>query len=496
MSNQNRINRRSFLKSVSVVSVAAAYFTPQIFAKGDVSKKPNIIYIIADDLGYGDLGCYGQKIIKTPNIDRICNEGMKFTQHYSGSTVCAPSRCSLMTGMHTGHAHVRGNGEIQPEGQVPIAKDIPTIAELLKNTGYTTGMFGKWGLGGPDTGSEPSDRGFDYWYGFNCQRQAHNYYPTHLWRNRKKVILKGNRDGKCEQFSHNLIAEEALAFIKRNKDKPFFAFMPFTIPHAELAVPKEAMGMYDGKIKEVEIFKDPSVVYKQGSYNAQAKPRTAFAAMISLMDKNIGRIMALLKELGIDDNTIVMFTSDNGPHHEGGADPKFFNSSGLLTGSKRHLYEGGIRVPMIARWPGKIEPNSGTDHISAFWDVMPTLCEISNSKPPKGIDGISFLPVMLGKKQKQHKYLYWEFHEQGGKQAVRMGRWKAMRLRASINPEAPIRLYDLDNDIAEKNNIAANHPQIVKQMDQIMKDARVHSDRWPFYRKKESKTPVLNLTTK
>jgi arylsulfatase A-like enzyme len=259
--------------------------------------------------------------------------------------------------------------------------------------------------------------------------------------------------------------------------------MPFTIPHAELIAPKEAMDMYDGKIEERKSYGNLSLPYKSpGRYNAQEKPHTAFAAMVSLMDKNIGRVMALLKELGIDDNTIVMFTSDNGPHKEGGADPKFFNSSGPLTGVKRDLYEGGIRVPMIARWPGRIKANSQTDHISAFWDVMPTLCEIASVEPAKNIDGISFLPAMLGKKQKKHEYLYWEFHERGGKQAVRMGKWKAVRLKASANPNAPIELYDLDKDIAEKNNIAAKHPEIVAKMNRIMKSARVHTDKWPFYK--------------
>ena len=474
------MKRREFLKNLAITA-AAACAAPQSLAMKVCQKKPNIIYIIADDLGYGDLGCYGQKIVKTPNLDRIRAEGIKFTQHYSGSTVCAPSRCVLMTGQHTGHASVRGNGKWQPEGQGPIAKDIPTVAELLKDAGYTTGAFGKWGLGGPGSGAEPNDRGFDYWYGFNCQALAHNYYPDYLWKNRKKVMLEGNKGGKCGQFSHSLIAEEALNFIKRSKDKPFFAFMPFTIPHAELAAPKEAMDVYDGKIKETKPYRNPSSPYvAKGGYNAQAKPHTAFAAMVTLMDKNIGRIMALLKELNIDDNTIVMFTSDNGPHLEGGADPNFFDSNGPLKGFKRDLYEGGIRAPMIARWPGRIKPNTQTDHISAFWDVLPTMCEIANIKPSKNIDGISFAPTMFGKKQKTHEYLYWEFHEQGGKQAVRMGKWKGIRLRVFKNPNGPIELYNLETDIGEENNIADKHPDIVAKISRIMKEARVHNDEWPF----------------
>lgn len=480
------MNRRYFLKNVAITA-AAACAAPQLLA-AKAAKKPNIIYIIADDLGYADLGCYGQKIVKTPNLDKLCAEGIKFTQHYSGSTVCAPSRCVLMTGQHTGHASVRGNGKWKPEGQRPIAKDVPTVAELLKETGYTTGGFGKWGLGGPGSGSEPNERGFDYWYGFNCQSLAHNYYPEYLWKNRQKVMLDGNKDGKCGQFSHSLIAEEALEFIKRSKDKPFFAFMPFTIPHAELAAPKEAMDVYDGKIEEKKPYRDPSAKYvPSGRYNAQEKPHTAFAAMVTLMDKNIGRIMTLLKELGIDDNTIVMFTSDNGPHLEGGADPRFFESNGPLKGFKRDLYEGGIRVPMIARWPGKIKPNTKTDHISGFWDVLPTMCEIANIEPSKNIDGISFTGAMLGKKQKAHDYLYWEFHEQGGKQAVRMGKWKGVRLKAAGNPNAPIELYNLETDIGEENNIADKNPEIVAKISAIMKKEHVHNDDWPFSGKTKKK---------
>jgi arylsulfatase A len=479
------MNRRQFLKQMGVTVASLNMLGCNSSSQkgtGKAPRKPNIIYIIADDLGYGDLGCYGQKTVKTPNIDRICVEGMKFTQHYSGSTVCAPSRCVLMTGLHTGHSYVRGNAKWGKEGQSPIDKNTPTISQLIKKAGYTTGGFGKWGLGGPGSGTEPNDVGFDYWYGFNSQSLAHCYYPLHLWKNKDKIILEGNKDGKCRQFSHSLIVEEALDFMKHNKDNPFFAYLPFTIPHAELIAPEEAMEVYDGKIEETSPYLDPSEPYIPDTrYNPQAKPHTAFAAMVTLMDKNIGRIMNLIEKLGIDDNTIVMFTSDNGPHHEGGADPDFFDSNGPLKGFKRDLYEGGIRVPMIARWPGNIKPNSQTDHISAFWDVLPTMCEIANITPPKNIDGISFVPTMLGEKQKQHKYLYWEFHEKGGKQAVRMGKWKAIRLGASSDPDAPLELYDLDTDIGEKNNIADKQPEIIAKMNKIMKEARTHSDRWPFF---------------
>ena len=469
------MDRRSFLKLTYTVSLTQLINVGTSVAASNriapPSIKPNIIYIIADDLGYGDLGCYGQKIIDTPNIDRLCAEGMKFTDHYSGSTVCAPSRCVLMTGLHTGHAQVRGNREVKPAGQAPMKPGTVTIPSVLKQAGYTSGMFGKWGLGAPGSVSDPMIF-FDEFYGYNCQRQAHSFYPTHLWHNDKKVPL----DGKT--YSHDLIMEHAIKFIRDNKDGPFFCFMPVTIPHAALHAPKD---LHDKYRKLLPQFED--VVGRYSGPKVQ-NPVAAFAAMIEHLDNGVGQVMDVLKELKIDDNTIVMFTSDNGPHKEGGANPEFFNSNGPLTGIKRDLYEGGIRIPMIARWPGKIKPNSTTDHISAFWDVMPTMCEIANTKSPKKIDGISFVPTMLDKKQKPHKYLYWEFHEYGGKQAVRMGKWKAVRLKVSANPNAPIELYNLDNDIAEKNNLAKEHPKMIAKMDGIMKKARVHSGTWPFYKAK------------
>lgn len=432
--------------------------------------KPNIIFILADDLGYGDLGCYGQEKIKTPNLDKLASRGIIFTQHYAGSTVCAPSRASLMTGYHTGHTVVRGNRPMKPEGQYPMPDSTVTVAELLKDAGYVTGALGKWGLGGPGSEGDPVNQGFDLFFGYNCQREAHFFYPEHLWRNTEKVILPENAGGKKEIYSHDMIAEEALNFIKENKDKPFFLYIPFTIPHAELAVPENSLNEYKGKF--------PEEPFPGAHYGAQEFPKAAYAGMVSRMDADIGRIMELLNELNLSENTLVIFTSDNGPHHEGGNDPDFFDSNGPLRGIKRDLYEGGIRVPFIARWTRKIKPGTETSHISAFWDLLPTACEIAGTEAPENIDGISYLPAMLGQEQVVHDYLYWEFLEQGGKQAVRKGDWKAVRLNVKKNPESPIELYDLSSDTGEENNIADKNPEIVKMMEDIMEKARFEDTIW------------------
>ncbi|TKJ39612.1 MAG: N-acetylgalactosamine-6-sulfatase [Planctomycetes bacterium B3_Pla] len=437
------------------------------------SNGPNIIYVLADDLGYGDLGCYGQKTIKTPNIDKLAEEGMKFTDHYAGSTVCAPSRCCLMTGLHTGHALVRANGN------VPLRPSDVTVAELLKDAGYSTGIIGKWGLGEAGSTGIPNRQGFDYWFGYLNQRHAHNYYPTYLWRNEEKVPLKnevnhviGGRDRtpggvatRRVEYSHDLFAEEALGFVEQNKDRPFFLYLPFTIPHAN----NEA----GGKGMEVPSF---------GPYSDKEwpDPQKGHAAMITRMDSDVGRLMAKLKKLGLDENTLVMFSSDNGPHKEGGGDPAFFNASGPLKGYKRALYEGGIRVPMIARWPDRIKAGSVSDHISAFWDFLPTCCELVGVEAPDGIDGISMVPTLLGqsRRQKKHEVLYWEFHEQGKKLAVRMGNWKGIRLNVAKKPDGPIELYNLKDDIGEKNNLAGRHPEIAAKIAGHMKTARTPSEHW------------------
>ncbi len=429
------------------------------------AQPPNIIYIMADDLGYGDLGCYGQQRIKTPTLDHLAEEGLRFTDHYAGSTVCAPSRCVLMTGVHTGHSYVRGNKEVRPMGQMPLPADTVTVARLLQQAGYATALIGKWGLGGPDSIGIPNRQGFDEFFGYLCQRHAHNYYPEFLFRNRQRVPLPGNQVAKPRedgagvasqraQYSHDLCANEALKFVERHRGGPFFLYLALTIPHAN----NEAGG------KGMEV---PSL----GQYAQRDWPEAqkGHAAMISRMDADVGRLLAKLRELQIDQKTLVLFTSDNGPHREGGNNPDFNDSNGPLRGIKRALYEGGIRVPMIARWPGQVPAGQTTAHVSAFWDFLPTACELAGLEPPAGIDGLSYLPTLLGQPdcQSQHEYLYWEY---GGKRAVRLGHWKAVWLSRSGNVE----LYDLRHDLGETSNVAADHPDIVGQVEQILHTA--HSD--------------------
>lgn len=439
--------------------------------------KPNIIYILADDLGYGDLSLTGQQKFQTPNIDALAREGMFFTQHYSGSTVCAPSRSSLLTGQHTGHTFIRGNKEARPEGQFPLDSSVFTIAEILNDAGYVTGAFGKWGLGAPLSEGDPINQGFDDFYGYNCQRLAHNYYPYHLWNNQVKEIIEGNQGMRKEGYAPDLIHQKALSFIEKNKNKPFFMFYPSVIPHAELAAPEAYMEKFSGKLLPEKKFtgQEDGPSYKNGGYGSQNEPHAAFAAMMSLLDEQVGEIRKKVEDLGLAENTIIIFSSDNGPHKEGGADPDYFDSNAHLKGYKRDLYEGGIRVPMIAYWPGSIKAKSKSDHISAFWDILPTVCDLINIENPKNIDGISLLPELMGENQEQHDYLYWEFHEGGGKQAVRMGNWKGIRLAMSKNPVASIELYNLASDPNEQNDIASGHPEIVEQIAQIMKEEHTPS---------------------
>jgi arylsulfatase A len=458
------------------------------FACEQKKQAPNIIYILADDLGYGDLSFTGQQKFQTPNIDALAKDGMFFTQHYAGSTVCAPSRSALMTGQHTGHTFIRGNKEAPIEGQYPMDSAVVTVAEYLKMAGYTTGIYGKWGLGSPFSEGDPLNQGFDQFYGYNCQRLAHNYYPYHLWDNQTKEVLTANQDSLKGDYAPELIHEKALTFIEENKDQPFFLYYASLIPHAELFAPERYMEMFRGKLLPENEFKgqDDGPNYKNGGYGSQDESHAAFAAMIYLLDQQVGEIRKKVEELGIADNTLIIFTSDNGPHKEGGADPNYFDSNGLFTGFKRDLNEGGVRVPMIAFWPETIKANSTSDHASAFWDFLPTVSELIGTEPPSDIDGISYLPTLLGKEQPKHKFLYWEFHERGGKQAVRMGDWKGIRLKMAKDQSAPIALYDLAADPSEENDLASQYPDIVAQIDQIMSEQHATSDVFRFEYEKDT----------
>lgn len=469
-------SRRHFLKSIGGLSTLPfLYFTD--CKKLQKPKKTNIIFILADDLGYGDLGCYGQKYIQTPNIDKMAREGMLFSNHYAGNTVCAPSRCSLMTGLHQGHAYIRGNKPVEPMGQLPISANTKTVAKYLKKAGYKTGLIGKWGLGGPDSEGTPAKQGFDYFYGYLCQRHAHNYYPEFLFRNEKRITIDGNvvANGRTDgagyaiekvQYSHDLFVQESLQFIEQNKNHPFFLYMALTIPHANNEAGDEGM-----EVPEL------------GSYANKNWPEVEKrkAAMISRMDQDVGKLLKKLKDLGITQNTLVIFTSDNGTHREGGANPEFFKSSGELRGIKRDLYEGGIRVPMIAWWPGTIKAGTTCDHVSAFWDFLPTACDIAGVEIPAEIDGISFLPELKGKPQPEHDYLYWEFKQihKGFKQAARIGKWKAVR--NDVNE--PIEIYDLDSDIKETKNVSQDQPELVAKVKSIFQEARTetHIEDWKMY---------------
>ena len=462
--------------------------------KDTATQKPNIIYILADDLGYGDLGCYGQEKISTPNIDNMAENGLLFTQHYAGSTVCAPSRSSLLSGHHTGHTYIRGNKEVQPEGQYPLADKVLTFAEVLQEAGYETGAFGKWGLGMTGTEGSPNNQGFNEFFGYLCQRYAHRYYPSYLWQNDQKYWLEGNDWTSKEVYGPDVIHKKTLEFIRDHKDEPFFVYVPSLIPHAEIIAPEDSfLNMYNGRFDETPWGIGNTKSHYQGNdygsehfkiagYSPVINPRASFAAMVSRLDHHVGEIIALLDELGLSDNTLIMFSSDNGPHTEGGADPDFFNSNSIFKGYKRDLYEGGIRVPMIATWPGKIKPNTETDHLSAFWDVFPTVADIAGAEIPDDIDGISFLPTLLGKKeqQKHHEYLYWEFHERGGRRALRKGNWKMVHYQMFNPAKSTVELFNIAADPAEQYNRASDHPEIVEELTKLMDSAHTPSELFPI----------------
>lgn len=435
-------------------------------------RRPNLVYVLLDDAGIGDFGCYGQQKFETPHVDRMAREGMRFTQHYAGSTVCAPTRCSLMSGLHTGHTFIRGNKEVHPEGQWPIPAELVTVPKLLKQVGYVTGMFGKWGLGAPGSEGDPVNQGWDEFFGYNCQREAHTFYPQHLWHNAEKVFLKEG------SYSADLIAEQTLRFIRQHADERFFAYVPWTIPHAAMHVPEEDAAPFRKRFPE---FEDTIGRYRGPEVR---NPVAAFAGMMTRMDRHLGQILALLEELEIAQHTLVLFTSDNGPHFEGGHRPEFFDSNGVYRGFKRDLYEGGIRVPMIAWWPGNVPAGTVSHHVSAHWDFLPTACELAGVRNlPSHLDGISMVPTLRGNHHQQasHPFLYWEFPSRGGRQAIRMGRWKGVRRNVAVDPMTAIELYDLSRDPSESENLALAHPRVVEQMRVLLRSARTPSPLFPLF---------------
>ncbi len=458
---EDAMNRRQFLSSIPATAFAAG------------KRPPNIIWIMGDDLGYSDLGCYGQKIIQTPHIDRLATQGTRCTDAYSGCTVCAPSRSVLMTGRHMGHTTVRSN-----PGGVPIHAEDVTIAQVLKQAGYATGCFGKWGIGDIGTPGVPWLHGFDDFTGYLSQVHAHFYYPPYLWKNDQKIYFPENKGGLSGTYSHDVIAQHALDFVGRNKSNPFFCYMPVTLPHWELLVPEDSMAPYRGKVQEAaEPFID-----KANHYATQKEPRAAYAGMVSRLDRSVGRVMDRLKELNIENETLLIFTSDNG-----GAlrlrNDDYFKSYGPFRGNKQNFYEGGIRVPMIVRWPGKVPSGRVSDFPWMFQDALPTLADVAGVKPPRNIDGMSVLPALLGKKQKPHDFLYWEQPRHNAKtgeflretpmQAVRMGDWKAVRPK----PGGPLELYNLKTDIGETTDVAASNPAVLKKIEDYLKTARTEPTR-------------------
>ncbi|MFO0878244.1 MAG: arylsulfatase [Gemmataceae bacterium] len=440
------------------------------------APKPNVILIVADDLGYGELGCYGQSKIQTPHLDRMAAEGLRFTQFYSGSPVCAPSRCCLMTGKHGGHAWIRDNRSVGKEGQAPVPTSEVMLPELLKREGYATGAMGKWGLGPPGSESDPVKRGFDLFFGYNCQAHAHYYYPKYLWRNTARVEYPDNQIRTGKQHSHDLFEQEALAFVEKQRDRPFFLFLPLTLPHLALQAEPSWLKPYLAKKWE-----DPAYDGKKG-YSPHPTPRAAYAAMITRLDQTVGRLREKLHELDLDKNTLVLFTSDNGATHDvGGVDTNFFQSVGKLRGRKGSVYEGGLRVPLLACWPGTIAPGKVSEHVAYFPDLLPTLMDVvgASSRIPPGVDGISFLPTLRGKTQPAHAQLVWEFQGYGGQQAVRVGEWKGVRRGLMKGPVA-LELYNLREDPEESRNVAADHPEMVRKLEAVLTAQHTPSRLFPL----------------
>ncbi|TAN36773.1 MAG: arylsulfatase [Verrucomicrobia bacterium] len=413
----------------------------------DTKSRPNVIFLLCDDLGYGDIGCYGQQKIKTPNLDRMAREGLRFTQAYAGTSVCAPTRCALMTGLHIGHAPIRANRELKPEGQEPLPAGTFTVAHLFKQAGYATAMFGKWGLGFVGSSGAPDKMGFDEFFGYNCQRQAHNYYPNHLWHNQERVAL----DGKT--YSHDLIAGEMFTWVRAHAQQPFFLYVPFTIPHTNLQVPD--LGAY--------------------AHESWPEPMKKYAAMITRMDATCGELFTLLKELKLDEQTLVIFSSDQGADNPQVL--QLFQSNGPFRGGKRTMYEGGLRVPMLCRWPGHIPAGTTNATQWAFYDFLPTCAALLGQPLPTNVksDGLSVLPAMLEGKTIAREFLYWELHEGKFIQSVRVGNWKAVR----NGPDKPLELYDLSRDNAEAHDVAAEHADLAQQLTALMQREHVPNPLWP-----------------
>jgi arylsulfatase A len=437
---------------------------------GATASRPNIVVIQADDLGYGDLSAYGQAQFQTPSIDRLATEGMRFTQYYAGSTVCAPSRAALMTGLHTGHASIRGNDEF------PLREEDVTIAMALREAGYRTAVMGKWGLGRPGTTGQPDKKGFEYAFGFLDHRHAHRQFTDHLYRNNQRIETDVEHD-----YVNDLFSREAAAFIEKADARPFFLYLNYTVPHAELRVPDDSLAPMRGKFPETPYVNPAADAKATGpddtslGYRSQPTPKAAFAAMITRMDRDIGGLMDVVHQRGLDARTLVLFISDNGPHQEGGAEPTFFKSSGGLRGIKRDLYEGGIRVPMIARWLETIPGGRVSAHPRAHWDIFPTLAELAGAEVPSNLDGLSMTRALRGEPQPTHDYFYWEFHERGFQQAVRMGAWKAIRLK---NDE-PLELYNLDTDPFERHDVAPAQTDVVRKIETYLRTARTENPLWP-----------------
>lgn len=448
---------------------------------GRIPERPNVVFILADDLGYGDLSCYGQERFRTPWIDSLAASGIRFTQAYAGTTVSAPSRSCLVTGLHSGRTQVRGNLEVSPEGQMPLTEG-PNLFSLFQAAGYRTGVFGKWGLGAPGTDGDPVRRGVDRFYGYNCQLLAHNYYPDHLWDNERRVELSGNADGGTGAYAQDLIHAQALRFIRESGDRPFFLFLPYVLPHAELLVPEDSiLQRFRGRYPETPYRGcDSGPAFRRGGYCSQPEPRATFAAMVTRLDLYVDQVMQVLQEEGLLENTLIIFASDNGPHREGGADPDFFNSNGIWRGYKRDLYEGGIRVPFIVCGPG-VAAGTENDEMIAFWDLYPTFAELLGHRTEEGADGLSLLPLWTGTGVfPGHDFLYFEFHEGGGRQAVRQGDWKLVHLNVSSPGKDVWELYFLPEDPGETRNLAARFPERVERLRKLMEASHCPDPAWPL----------------